>query len=54
MISDRILHEKELIRANSQRLQSIKKEILDAVLKADEETLESSNAYTRVKKQNNI
>ena len=54
MISDRILHEKELIRKNSQSLQSIKKEILDSVLKTDEETLESVKAYKRVKKQNNI
>ena len=54
MILDRILHEKELIRKNSQSLQSIKKEILDAAFKTDGETLESSKAYARVKKQNNI
>ena len=54
IVSDKILHEKELIRTNSQNLQSIKNEILNAVLNTEGEKVESPNVYTRLKKQNNI
>ena len=54
IITEKILYEKELIRNYSQNLQNLKKEMIDIVLDTEEETLESSKVYTRVKKQNNI